>query len=651
MPTSSPPADGPMPPRTDAEERNLERLLPAWGLAAGPLCVQLLRLEWFGTWVVVWVAATTLAGLLIAQRRPLAGVAFAGLNAVAVFAIGFFDPKMVVLLSTMGTALAGTGTGVVRIHPTAGLRGPRVARPSIVLIVPLLAADVLLVAASGIALPAVVMSAGNFALATAILAPPVWRRVDRATSGATRLATRTFHLLSRGVDRGARAVATAIAVPATAILFAFVVVAPWAGSRVTRSDPMWAPRRRASRWIAREGAEALRTTQLFVDDTGPRRTVAVHRWSRTIPALAAIAVVVVFADEGYRAARSIAASAVGDGPTSVIEASGVLGPDAPAADQQAAQPWFADWVEAYDTLGGTSTLSQYTGMEYPDIRSRHLTYLDGVRRSWEPPPDECRPPVDVWMFGGSTMFGAGQRDGHTIASELARAAHRSGVHLRVQNRGVPGDVSWIEQRRFERALTMTDARPDLVVFYDGFNDLRAVEWAYMAGRDVEGGLWSLNDRDLMLYVTELVEEEVDGETFFVADRIDVNARPADQRAVVDATLFQLAMSREVSERFATDQGIPMVQFLQPWNATRQRLADGDAATSPELRERARRIRDGVPEGVIDLTAALDSSDAAFFTDDIHTNEAANPLIAARMWDHIEPIVTAIVPDPEAPGCS
>ena len=79
-------------------------------------------------------------------------------------------------------------------------------------------------------------------------------------------------------------------------------------------------------------------------------------------------------------------------------------------------------------------------------------------------------PVSVWFFGASALFGDGQRDDHTIPSEFARRAEADGIPVEVRNYGRPGTSTWQELELFEQ-LVSTGQRPDLVVFYDGFNDL------------------------------------------------------------------------------------------------------------------------------------------------------------------------------------
>ena len=77
------------------------------------------------------------------------------------------------------------------------------------------------------------------------------------------------------------------------------------------------------------------------------------------------------------------------------------------------------------------------------------------------------------------MFGVGQRDEHTIPSEVARLAEDDGVALEVHNYGLPGWVAWQEVQYLERLLARGE-RYDLAVFYDGFNELLVQGTGYSA---------------------------------------------------------------------------------------------------------------------------------------------------------------------------
>ena len=85
------------------------------------------------------------------------------------------------------------------------------------------------------------------------------------------------------------------------------------------------------------------------------------------------------------------------------------------------------------------------------------------------------PPVstnfNVFVFGGSTMFGYGVADDQTFASYLQEAMGRySAKRLCVYNFGAGYYYSTQERIFFERLLTHVQ-KPDIAMFVDGLNDL------------------------------------------------------------------------------------------------------------------------------------------------------------------------------------
>lgn len=77
--------------------------------------------------------------------------------------------------------------------------------------------------------------------------------------------------------------------------------------------------------------------------------------------------------------------------------------------------------------------------------------------------------VVVCMFGGSTMWGEGVRDGHTVPSEVQRLLREAGINAKVVNEGEGGYVSTQEMIKF--LLLVREGRtPDAAVFLDGLND-------------------------------------------------------------------------------------------------------------------------------------------------------------------------------------
>ena len=93
--------------------------------------------------------------------------------------------------------------------------------------------------------------------------------------------------------------------------------------------------------------------------------------------------------------------------------------------------------------------------------------------------------LQVWMFGGSAVWGVGAPDHETIPSHLAALLNADlGIDANVKNLGRRGYVSTQEVVYLMREL-QAGRRPDVVVFYNGVNDAAAVSlWPEFPGAHV-----------------------------------------------------------------------------------------------------------------------------------------------------------------------
>lgn len=136
-----------------------------------------------------------------------------------------------------------------------------------------------------------------------------------------------------------------------------------------------------------------------------------------------------------------------------------------------------DWVVQYEQERINSARFRWESYVY----WRRLPYNGecinvgpgGLRTTWtsEKSVRENQKPIQIWMFGGSTMWGWGSRDDHTISSYVARKLTDHAWNVRVKNFGETGFVSTQESILFQRELL--GGLPDIAVFYDGINDIAA----------------------------------------------------------------------------------------------------------------------------------------------------------------------------------
>ncbi|MFM7068467.1 MAG: hypothetical protein ACKOYM_03300 [Actinomycetes bacterium] len=111
----------------------------------------------------------------------------------------------------------------------------------------------------------------------------------------------------------------------------------------------------------------------------------------------------------------------------------------------------------------------------PDFAGTTTNVVNGERRSRSATHGGAA--TNVWFVGAGGAFGVGQRDDFTVASELVRLGDAAGQPLTVHNLGVPENLFLDDEITLVRDRLRRSEPPDLVVFYDGFNDA-LFNWMY-----------------------------------------------------------------------------------------------------------------------------------------------------------------------------
>jgi lysophospholipase L1-like esterase len=295
---------------------------------------------------------------------------------------------------------------------------------------------------------------------------------------------------------------------------------------------------------------------------------------------------------------------------------------------------------------------------------RPLIHVDagGIRRSYEPRIAAGVRPVEVYFFGGSTMWGEYARDEHTMPSEVARMAEADGIPVHVVNYGESGWVSWQEALLFIQ-LAESGVRPDVAVFLDGFNDVLTA--GFRASHDEESAVpWGPAQVPSNLLFGGQITPEMSLRTGLdhnsALTRIERGFIPPDpelvppeefrstEETVADA-VRTLTMSANVESRTAEAYGVVRAAFIQPAINTRHPMPDGDRPLSEEGpfggREMARRY-DGFLAAFHDprfvrITDAYEGIAQPIMIDEVHTNEVGYRAVAAAIYRHIAPQLATI----------
>lgn len=449
---------------------------------------------------------------------------------------------------------------------------------------------------------------------TAFRAPhPIWGLVT--TLLATGVMTLDPWLGPRAdalVNAASRMVRNAVTHGLALVLGLVVVVAPWAINQITGADPLSPDRGIPGRWI-RVRRTDLRPGQPWGEDhtsgvTAPAR----RRVRRRLLGFGALCIITaVTLTTAFAVTRRAA-----------------LEPHPPAPPAMDAA-WWDDYF--FEMAAVINALQPVSGQRLGEHRGRYINVIDGVRKSWTPPPCSCRR-ISLWFYGGSTAFGMDQRDDYTIASQLSRLAWAEGYALDVVNRGVPGDLLWQEAQRFAWDLQEYET-PDLVVFYDGANDSDLS--LYLADLGLPMG--TRIDPVLVRGWNELASGRTDGPLVPLSGSNSVRAETLDPDTVARETVSRYTSARELSRRLAGSSGTTARWFWQPLLADRPYNVDEPLVqrVDPQWDRRfLAAIRKRLPDGVDDLSSVLDDDPAPIFVDDAHTNERGANLVARAIFDRL-----------------
>ncbi|MBN1530829.1 MAG: hypothetical protein JW895_17340 [Thermoleophilaceae bacterium] len=350
--------------------------------------------------------------------------------------------------------------------------------------------------------------------------------------------------------------------------------------------------------------------------------------------------------------------AIGDEPSAAERQSLLTLPDAPAGR---AEPWRHDLSAELDEFWRQSEFDPYLGWTSPDYSGRLVNVSGGMRRSYQPAGDG--EPVKVFFFGGSAMFGLFQRDGHTIPSEVARLAERDGIRLRVSNYGRLAYVNWQEALLLQERVARGE-RPDLAVFYDGFNEILGqfqlgphsdpshLQADSMRSRleetepderspltklfDAWGGVSAAHEAGRELGMGGKAPGGVFMRSAWQGDQAD---RP-ERRGRLAADLY--ARGTDVIESVAGTRGFEARFFWQPSIYTKRQIEgeeqfQGWLGADPEAwraANRAARARNG--PGVDDLGRSLDGVRQPVMYDFVHTNELGARTVAEALYRRLRP---------------
>jgi lysophospholipase L1-like esterase len=276
------------------------------------------------------------------------------------------------------------------------------------------------------------------------------------------------------------------------------------------------------------------------------------------------------------------------------------------------------------------------------------------RRTINPTQDECKTrPVNVWTFGGSTMYGTAVPDWATIPSYLSRDLNASGSGcVVVSNFGVEGYVSNQELILLMEQLK-AGGHPDIVIFYDGLNDAGAAgpssgppkphfyiekikprvegslagrfdfireSYTFLVAKAVEGVLFGRHSSQSVL-------NELHTKAVATLDNYEANLRVA--KALAQAYRFRIYCFWQPSLYYGQKPLVPFERQL-PEISTRDPWAMITTAVYQEAENRA-----ATTGGFVFLGGMFDSVKEPIYIDQGHLGPRGNELAAQAVVQYIQ----------------
>ncbi len=354
------------------------------------------------------------------------------------------------------------------------------------------------------------------------------------------------------------------------------------------------------------------------------------------------------------------------------------------------QPWAAQY---FDTLSRVHMRwYPYSYWKASPMASPYLNIdADGNRVTWHPPHRAVsaeRPVVRLFMIGGSTLWGTGVRDDYTLASLIARHfTDHPAYELDVTNLGQIGYVNTQELLLLYQLLRRGQ-RPDLVIFYDGVNEVftayqdgiagltqseffRAQEFSILGSSVGRKRLYRIALRTALMNtgladLVKLLSGKDDPNLLphdikpspaltYLAPPQDFEGIDALERDVVDMYLFNVQVERMLGERFKFRPLFywqPTVFSKNELAPFERRLLPGDPTRAEFFRGTYKKMAEvAAANGIADISGILNNRHQLDFIDPYHLNESANQIVAERMASDIEPILEQIAREKRAAGAS
>ncbi|WP_420264234.1 SGNH/GDSL hydrolase family protein [Candidatus Magnetominusculus dajiuhuensis] len=341
-------------------------------------------------------------------------------------------------------------------------------------------------------------------------------------------------------------------------------------------------------------------------------------------------------------------------------------------------PKTKEWMEGYIAELDDSAHTSWQSYVYFRRKSFKGKYINidsnGFRKTYDSLDPKYKS-IKVFIFGGSTAWGTFARDDYTIPSFISKMCANEGFNTSILNFGEGGYVNSQEVIALMLEIRRGNV-PDIVIFYDGYNDsfsaiqnekagvpqnetnrVREFESIYDSHNVYRQAIRSIFTNTI--YIIETLERL----------RVD-HIKKVDQIPTKDDILTKAALANDAAQVYTSN--IQVVQALgkyyrfdvlyywQPALASKNKLSAYEADhfnffnirktqshtwNMKEFYQTAtNRVNDLMSLSTdikyYDISNIFRDHDETIFIDDVHITEEGNKIVAQKMYTDIKPIVAA-----------
>lgn len=254
----------------------------------------------------------------------------------------------------------------------------------------------------------------------------------------------------------------------------------------------------------------------------------------------------------------------------------------------------------------------------------------------------------IWFFGGSTAVGYLNRDSRTIASLLSKNLCEHGFNINITNYGAQGYQNTQELIKFF-LLLKKEQKPDLVIFYDGFNDIYSVSQTGEVDLplNIENRYLEFNSRDNFNIVRPLIKKSYTMkflQRYIIKPKGKTITFNAEEKSTEIVNNY--IKNDEIIKAIATKYNIKVLHFWQPTLFDRKKFFGQEGyieqTSDKKLKELTLLTSEKIKyhnEKILILSNVF-TEDHPFmvYNDFVHTDETGNDIIANEIANHVVKII-------------